>query len=130
MPVSTSARLQARVATDGAGGTMAAWERSTSQGVFVESAELVSNGPFLEALVVPRRAVVGAKVQFTVRPVPWVAPLAGTPLWRFGDGRRARGVRVAHRYARPGAYRVSVTSSELGGGSTTATRTIRVTRRR
>jgi hypothetical protein len=128
--VSPSAWLQARVAVDGVGRATAVWERRSPGSVVVESAELGSNGPFLEQVTVPRRAFVGAKVEFAARPVAWIAPLAAMPLWRFGDGRQARGARVSHRYARPGEYRVSVSSADVAGGSTTATRTIRVARRR
>jgi hypothetical protein len=126
--VSQSVWQQYRVAMDRAGNATAVWDRSTSQQVVVEAAQLAGRGPVLEVVAVPRRATVGHLTRFSVRTTPWSAPLAGAPRWRFGDGRSARGLHVAHRYMRAGTFSVRVTSVDASGGATTATRTIRVRR--
>ncbi len=43
-----------------------------------------------------------------VRPVLKLADLAHSWRWRYGDGGADTGDRVAHRYQRPGRYRVAV----------------------
>ena len=50
-------------------------------------------------------------------------------LWRFGDGRRASGARVTHRYKRPGRYTVTATVIDDDGARATDRVRVRVTRR-
>jgi secreted trypsin-like serine protease len=50
-------------------------------------------------------------------------------LWRFGDGRRASGARVTHRYRRPGRYTVTATVIDDNGARATDRVRVRVTRR-
>jgi len=126
--VSESGASAPRVTMDAAGSAVAIWNRSSSQRVVVESADLAGSGPVLSRLTVPKRAVIaGARVRLSVQPVPWAALLAGEPRWRFGDGSFATGARVAHAYARTGRYRVSVSQGDAAGGESTATATITVT---
>jgi hypothetical protein len=49
--------------------------------------------------------------------------------WRFGDGRRASGARVTHRYKRPGRYTVTATVIDDNGARATDRVRVRVTRR-
>jgi len=108
--------------------TLSVWNRSSAQRVAVEASDLTGGGPVLQNLRIPKKGTVRARLTFSVRPAPWSAPLAGEPLWRFDDGRSARGRRVVHRYLRRGSYRVSVTSRDAHGDATTATRRVRVLR--
>lgn len=125
--VSESGAFEPRVTMDAAGSAVAIWNRSSSQRVVVESADLGGSGPVLARLAVPKRAVIaGARVRLSVQPVPWVAPLAGEPRWRFGDGSSATGARVAHAYARTGRYSVSVSQTDSAHEVSTATATIAV----
>src|SRR5207249_11548969 len=50
---------------------------------------------------------------------PWASPLAGEPVWTFGDGGQATGSRVRHLYA-AGSYEVSVTQMDAAGGTSTS----------
>ncbi len=118
------------VAMDAAGNAVAVWNRSSSQRVVVESADLVGSGPVLANLRVPRKGTVRVRLTFSVVPVPWAAPIAGAPRWLFDDGRASTGARVTHAYLRPGRYKVSVTSADALGKATTATSWIRVLKRR
>jgi Trypsin/PKD domain len=50
-------------------------------------------------------------------------------LWRFGDGRRASGARVIHRYRRPGRYTVTAIVIDDDGARATDRVRVRVRRR-
>jgi trypsin len=50
-------------------------------------------------------------------------------LWRFGDGRRASGARVTHRYRRPGRYTVTAIVIDDDGARATDRVRVRVRRR-
>jgi chitodextrinase len=50
-------------------------------------------------------------------------------LWRFGDGGRASGARVTHRYRRAGRYTVRSTVIDDDGARATDRVRVRVTRR-
>jgi len=128
--LSGSGTSEPGVAMDAAGNAVAVWNRSSDARVVVESADLVGSGPVLARLRIPKRGTVRVRVTFSVEPVPWAAPLTGAPRWVFGDGRSATGTRVAHAYARSGRYKVNVTSTDAFGSVTTATRWVRVMKRR
>ncbi len=128
--LSDSGTSEPGVAMDAAGDAMAVWNRSSSQRVVVESADLDGSGPVLADLRVPKKGTVRVRLTFSVAPAPWAAPLTGAPRWLFGDGRAATGARVAHAYARPGRYQVKVTSTDALGNATTTTRRVRVLQRR
>jgi hypothetical protein len=100
----------------GGGGALALWLRGDT----VEAAELAGTGPVLSPPSVPVRAVAGTPVDLSVDAVPWAAPLAGEPVWSFGDGGSATGASVRHVYAAAGTYEVSVTQSDVAGGTSSA----------
>jgi hypothetical protein len=127
--LSGSGASSARVAIDAAGNAVAVWNRTDGDHVVVESSQLSATGPLLQQLVVPKRARVRRRVAFSVRPLPWAAPLSGLPVWRFGDGRSATGASTAHAYARRGRYTVTVTQADAAGGTATATAQITIVRR-
>ena len=123
--VSTAGSSKPLVSSDT---TLTVWNRSSAPRVAVESSDLTGGGPVLQNLRIPKKGTVRAGLTFSVAPAPWSAPLTGEPAWHFGDGRSAHGRRVVHRYKRPGSYRVSVTSRDAAGDTTTATQRVRVVR--
>jgi hypothetical protein len=124
--VSESGSSNPRVSMDATGDAVGVWNRRSEQRVVVESSDLTGGGPVLAGLTVPKRAVTRARVRFSVRPTPWASPLAGDPIWRFGDGKSATGTRVAHAYARTGRYSVSVSQADAAGGVSTSMATVTV----
>ena len=104
------------------GNALAVWIR----GGAVETAELAGSGPVLSQLSAPPRALVGAPVDLSVEAVPWAAPLAGEPVWSFGDGGTATGARARHVYAVAGTYEISVTQADAAGGTSGAGASIAV----
>lgn len=77
-----------------------------------------------------RRTRVGRRVCFRGRASD---PGAGDRLrviWRFGDGRRATGLRVCHRYRRARKYTVSMTVRDDDGGAATDRLVVRVAKKR
>jgi secreted trypsin-like serine protease len=62
-----------------------------------------------------RRVKRGKRIRFRLR---WSdrGPDRITVSWRFGDGKRARGVAVSHVYRRPGRYRIRVWVRDDDGG--------------
>jgi hypothetical protein len=116
-----------RVALDDASRAVAVWNRSNAQLVVVETADLAATGPVLAAVQIPTKAVVGAAKSFSVSPRAWGAPLAGVPLWRFGDGKSASGAHVSHTYRSAGNFTVTASQSDSAGGRSTATRAVSVT---
>ena len=113
------------VAMYGADG-VAVWERNDAPRVVLESADLAGKGPVLESVIVPKPVVAGASARFSVEPVPWASPLAGKPLWRFGDGSSAEGAVVVHTYARRGRFELSVSQKDAAGDISSAASTITV----
>jgi hypothetical protein len=90
----------------------------------IEVFELRGSGPLLTKLVAPRTGETDVAVRFSVQSVPWASPLAGRPLWQFGDGESASGATVEHRYSSAGTYTVSVLQSDAAGGASTSAATL------
>ncbi|NOX45213.1 MAG: PKD domain-containing protein [Caldiserica bacterium] len=67
---------------------------------------------------------VGEEIRFSARGSRSRAGPAMEFLWDFGDGGRARGIDVRHRYAAPGVYRVALTVRDVGGNSAVAERVL------
>lgn len=127
--ISASGASAPRVAIDAVQSPVVVWNRVASSAVLVEAADLAAGGPVLGPVRFPVRARAGRRAVFSVEPAPWESPLAGPPVWRFGDGKAAQGLRVAHVYRRRGRYKVSVTQRDAAGGNATASATLRVRRR-
>jgi hypothetical protein len=115
-----------RVAMGTLGTALAVWSRLEPRRIRVEASELEGGGPVLANLAVPATGTAGVAVTLNVQPLPWAAPVAGQPTWRFGDGGSASGVTVRHVFARPGRYGVSVTQADTAGGTSTATTAITI----
>jgi PKD domain len=127
--VSETRALSPRVAIDAAGNALAVWNQASPDHIVVESSELFTSGPILQRLHVPARGRVHRRIAVSVLPSPWGTPLSGPAVWRFGDGKSATGASVAHAYARPGRYTVTVTQADASGGTASASATIRIVRR-
>jgi hypothetical protein len=125
--ISRPGSSDARIAMDAASNAVATWNRVAAPSVVVESADLSGRGPLLAGLQIPKKAIVGLKSAFSIRPAAWAAPLVGFPSWRFGDGASATGLRVTHTYGAARAYIVTVTQSDTAGGVSMSTRRISVT---
>jgi hypothetical protein len=80
----------------------------------------------LTAVTVPTTARVGTTASFALARRPWASPLAGAPLWHFGDGKTATGTHVTHAYQAAGTFTVTVSQSDLSGGKSTALRHVSV----
>jgi hypothetical protein len=88
----------------------------------------VTNAPPRANAGPDRRARRGTRLRFRMRATdPGRDRLR--VLWRFGDGRRASGVRVAHRYRRPGRYMVTAIVIDDDGARATDKVRVRVARR-
>jgi len=88
----------------------------------------VTNAPPRANAGPDRRAKRQARVRFRMRATdPGRDRLR--VLWRFGDGRRASGARVTHRYRRAGRYTVTATVIDDDGARATDRVRVRVTRR-
>lgn len=114
------------VAIDAAGDAIAIWERNDGRW-WVEAASSDVAPPIVTKLVVPRAGSMQRPARFTVTARDtWSRTVA--PTWAFGDGSRARGSTVTHRYRAPGRYQVTVTVADALGHGATTSRTIRVRR--
>jgi PKD domain len=113
----TGATTMPRVFAGAAGSSIVAWNRSEAPRAFVEAADLAGAGPLLTNLSVRTTGTARVAIPFAVSPVPWASPLAGPPVWSFGDGASARGVRTSHVYAAPGRYAVTVMQADAAGGT-------------
>jgi hypothetical protein len=114
------------IAVDAHGNAVAIWEaRAGETGYWADAAVFDTSPPLLEQFAAPSQTRVGQSNSFSVltRDV-W----SSQPLWRFGDGRVARGRHVHHVYRRKGRYRVSLTATDLAGNTATSAKTIRVLR--
>jgi PKD domain len=115
-------------AIDEHGGSVAAWAREVGTSDVIESSDLKPGGPVLAGLRLPAHAAAGIRARFAVTPAPWGSPLAGEPLWDFGDDSAAGGKSVAHTYRRAGTYTVTVSQSDATGAGSRSTATVTVTR--
>ncbi|MFL5917468.1 MAG: PKD domain-containing protein [Gaiellaceae bacterium] len=116
-----------RVALDGSSGAVAVWDRTSSQRVFTESADLMPNGPVLGGVQVPAHTRADEATTFGVSPRSWGGlALVGSPLWRFGDGKSASGTHVSHTYRSAGTFTVSVSQADSSAVRSTVTRTVAV----
>ena len=77
---------------------------------------LDTHPPTIAAINVPPAVVAGqpAALSTTLSDL-WSGLGAGQPSWNFGDGTTGTGSPVAHTFATPGTYVVSVTASDSAG---------------
>lgn len=114
-----------QVSVDAAGDATAIWQRYVPPPYTIEAAGYQAGGLALEDLSIPVGGRAGEPLAFSVSPLEVWAALARTT-WSFGDGSSAEGTEVTHAYAAAGKYTASVTSEDVLGNLTTASRIVRV----
>jgi hypothetical protein len=110
-------------ALDSAGEPVFAWEPS---GGGVDISAYDSAPPTLAVPSVPGAAIAGVAAPMSVA-TPfdvWSGPAGVT--WSFGDGASASGLSVAHAYAAPGVYTVTVTATDALGNASSQSAQITV----
>jgi len=81
--------------------------------------------PLIRSVTVPGELAPAAAGSFAADAVaPWAS--VASEQWLFGDGASAQGASVAHAYAKPGVYTVTLTVTDSLGNTTSATRQITV----
>jgi hypothetical protein len=83
------------------------------------------SAPWISDVSIPTTGTVGSMVSFSTSPHDVWSPLATT--WTFGDGTQATGLDVAHTYAAPGQYQITLTATNLGGATAGSSRVITIT---
>jgi len=112
------------VGIDPQGNAIAAWEVQGNC-CFVEAAGYDAAGPLLDGVTIPATGTVGQTLSFSVSPLDvWSAP--GQTTWSFGDGTSADGAGVAHTYAEPGSYQLTLTSDDVLGNATSISQMITI----
>jgi PKD domain len=113
------------VAVDPQGNAAVVWEQIAGGQFLVEAEGYDGAGPLLDGLSIPVRAIAGTSVAFSVTPVDAWSPVSSTT-WSFGDGQSDSGETLAHTYANPGTYKVTVTSADGLGNATSESGTITI----
>jgi hypothetical protein len=126
--VATGGRFGATgIAIDRAGDAISAWEWNDGGKWWIEVAASDVAAPVVTKLVTPKSGVVRKSLRFSIAARDTWSRIAA-PAWTFGDGSKARGSTVTHRYRAPGRYRVTVTVADSLGHATSKVRTIRIRR--
>ena len=105
------------VAVDPRGNATAVWDRSNGTDTIAQAAGLDA-GPLIFATI-PATGTVNRPVTFTAGPVGVWSPIVSDPQWAFGDGTMSAARSVAHSYASPGPYTVTVSAADGVGNVTT-----------
>jgi PKD repeat protein len=82
------------------------------------------SAPSIGGVSIPTTGTVGSPVAFSATPMDVWSSLTTT--WTFGDGTSGTGATLAHVYASPGQYQVTVTTTNLGGASANSSGTIAI----
>lgn len=106
------------LAMDRQGNAVAAWRRHTAS-YSIEAAGFDGAGPLPANLSIPSSGIVGRALSFAVSPLDAWSALGATG-WNFGDGATAGGPSAVHAFTAPGSYRVTVTSADVLGNTSTA----------
>ncbi len=115
------------VSMDEKGNGMAAWERGARANVAIEAANYDGSSPTLEGASIPATGQTAQPLTFAVSPLA-VTTALGQTSWSFGDGSQATpGISVTHAFATPGTYRVTVTTADVLGNTTSVSSTVVVT---
>ncbi len=86
----------------------------------------VDNAPPKVRRRTPARARARAKVRVSASVLDVGSGLVARPRIMFGDGSKANGFHLAHRYKRAGRYTVTIRCSDRAGNSITVRRTVRI----
>jgi hypothetical protein len=113
------------VSLDAQGNAAAVWERSNGSNYIVQAAGYDAAGPQLRSTSIPTSGVAGQPLSFSVSPIDvWSA--LGATTWNFGDGTSASGTSVAHAYAAPGTYNMTLTSADVLGNASSTSGTVAI----
>ena len=112
---------------DEKGNGTSTWARSAGSNSAVEAANYDGSSPTLDGASIPSTAETDKPLVFAVSPLA-VTTALGQTSWSFGDGSQsAAGTSVNHAFMKPGSYRVTVTTADVLGNTTSASSTILVT---
>jgi hypothetical protein len=115
------------VGMDEKGNGMAAWARGAGSNAAVESANYDGSSPALEGASIPKAAQTGKPLMFAVSPLA-VTTALGQTSWSFGEGSQPTvGTSVSHTFTAPGSYRVTVTTADVLGNTTSVSSMVVVT---
>jgi hypothetical protein len=118
------------VSMDEKGNGVAVWARGAGASAAVEAANYDGSSPVLEGMSIPRTGQMARPLTFAVSPLA-VTTALGQTSWSFGDGSQPTvGTSVTHAFTAPGSYRVTVTTADVLGNTTTASNTVVITPRR
>jgi hypothetical protein len=112
----------ASVGMDGAGDALVGWEHAADH--TVQARIYDATGPTLTPSV-PASATAGTPASFSTTAGDLFSAVASTT-WSFGDGASGEGTVLAHTFAKPGIYTVTVTATDAVGNATSASRQITV----
>jgi hypothetical protein len=109
------------------GNGMATWESGARASAAIEVANYDGSSPALEGASIPATGQTARPLTFAVSPLA-VTTALGQTNWSFGDGSQPTiGTSVTHAFAAPGSYRVTVTTADILGNTTSASSTVVVT---
>jgi hypothetical protein len=115
------------VAMDEKGNGMAVWEYGGRTSGEIEVANYDGSSPALEGASIPATGQTERPLTFAVSPLA-VTTALGQTSWSFGDGSQPTvGTSVTHVFTAPGSYRVTVTTADVLGNTTSASSTVVVT---
>jgi hypothetical protein len=116
------------VAISPTGDAIAGWKHETKPTeAFAQVAGHDANPPAFRGVSIPGQGTVGVPVAFSADPFD-VWGIAATS-FAFGDGTGAAGASVVHAYGAPGAYPVTVTTTDVAGNQVSAAATIAISAR-
>ena len=115
------------VSVDEKGNGIAAWESGARANAAIEAANYDGSSPALEDTNIPSTAQTGKPLTLAVSPLA-VTTMLGQTTWSFGDGsQEATGTSVTHAFSTPGSYRVTATTADVLGNTTSVSNTVVVT---
>jgi hypothetical protein len=94
----------------------------------VQSTHGSGQGPKASFKASPHKARTGAKVKFNGHASDDDQARIVRYAWVFGDGKKATGAVVKHRFKKPGKYKVRLVVTDASGATDTVQHTVKVTR--
>jgi hypothetical protein len=118
------------VAIDDQGNAVTMWRRQfdfdpaagIQPGYRIESAWLDAVAPVLVQVRIPATGTVGVPIKVAAAATDRLSAVAFS--WNFGDGGTAAGALASHTYLRGGTFTVTVTATDGGGNTDTASGTV------
>jgi hypothetical protein len=113
------------VVSDSVGNDLAIWKRDNGANTVIQAIAHDGGSPTLTPIFVPAAGTVRQTLQFAATPFDvWSA--VGPPRWDFGDSGNAVGSAVAHSYAQPGTYQVTLSAADALGNPASGTGTVQI----